>query len=93
MEDKSVSLGPHVDGVNGRVAPGDGPEEAQESCFTILVMPEPIGLDLAGVTIGKGVMAIIEIGTGPWNRMPIEPGSSKFGLEALAQEPLDWGLR
>ena len=51
-----------------------------------------MGLHLFGMTVGKGMVPIIEVGAIPSDIVIIEPGGSEFGLETFAETAFGLGI-
>src|SRR5438128_1843847 len=71
--------------MNRGITVANSPEQIQQGRLAVLLVAEAVGLHPLWMPIGKGAVAIIEIGAGPRDAEPIEPGDSELGFEAFAE--------
>ena len=77
--------------MHGSVAQSHAPKQTEQGGLAVVVIAEPIALDLFGMAVSESVVPIIKIGTVPGNAEGIEPGGAELGFKAFAQTA--FGLR
>ena len=92
LDDERVSLRTAVDDMHRHVAERYAPKQTEQGGLAVILVAEPIGVDLLGMAVGECVVPVIKIRTGPGNAERIEPGGAELSLKAFAQTAFGLGI-
>src|SRR5947207_7353682 len=74
------------------VAERYAPKQTEQGGLAVILVAEPIGVDLLGMAVGEGVVPVIKIGTGPGNVDGVEPGGAELSFKTFAQTAFGLGI-
>ena len=92
LHDEAVGLRPAINDMNRRVIARHVAKQTEQGGFAFIVTAEFVGLHLFGMSVGKRMVPVIEVGAVPLDAVIIEPCGSKFGLETFAEAAFGLGI-